>query len=220
MSTVIFDMDGVIVDSELHWVGIENTFLNDLVGTWTEDDQERILGMSATDIFKLLVSEYGLKRSWEEYMAHYRELAQIIYGERSNLIGSVAEVIRELSSNGHTIGLASSSPRGWIDIVVDRFLIRDQFRAIVSSEDVGGVGKPAPDIYLHCIKSLDHAIAAPPIAIEDTDKGIRSAKAAGCYVFGFRNGFNPKQQLTEADQTLSGWNAESIDCLRKILTEC
>lgn len=219
MATVIFDMDGVIVDSELHWVGIENTFLDELVGGWTDDDQQRILGMSATDIYKLLVSEYGLARSWEDYMAHYRTLAQIIYGERSNLIGSVAEIIQEVNNDGHTVGLASSSPKSWIDIVVDRFSIRDQFRAIVSSEDVGGVGKPAPDIYLHCIELLGHPVATPSIAIEDTDKGIRSAKAAGCYVFGFRNGFNEKQTLAHADEVLTGWDLASRDLLKRRLAE-
>jgi HAD superfamily hydrolase (TIGR01509 family) len=176
--------------------------------------------MSATDIYKLLVKEYGLTRSWEDYIAHYRELAQIIYGERSNLIGKVAEIIQELNTTGHTVGLASSSPRSWIDIVVDRFALRDQFRAIVSSEDVGGTGKPAPDIYLHCIELLGHGISTPPVAIEDTDKGIRSAKSAGCHVFGFRNGFNPKQSLAEADEILTGWGTESIYLLKRTLEEC
>lgn len=219
MATIIFDMDGVIVDSELHWVEIENSFLNDLVGGWSEDDQERILGMSAVDIYKLLCTDYGLTRSWEDYMDHYRVLAEVIYGEKSNLIGDVAILFEELNREGHTLGLASSSPKDWIKIVVDRFSIRDQFRALVSSEDVGGVGKPAPAIYLHCLEKLGPEISIPAFAIEDTDKGVRSAKAAGCYCFGFRNGFNPKQKLTEADELLTGWTAESKQLLKRTVTE-
>jgi len=195
---VIFDMDGVLVDSEVHWRKVEHEFLAELVPGWSETDQQRILGMSAYDVHSLLVEKYGLKKTRDEYVDHYRLMARRIYGERSSLLEGAAESLEQLHRARITLGLASSSPHDWIGIVLDRFGFRQYFKAVISSDDVGGKGKPLPGIYLHAAAQIDY----PPsrcVAIEDSRKGVQSAKAAGMKCVGLRNGFNGEQNLSAAD---------------------
>ena len=210
MGAVIFDMDGVIVDSELHWKAVEAEFLQGLVGRWSDEDQRGIIGMSLYDIHARLVDNYGLSQSREEFVHFYKDLSKVIYGERASLIPGFSETIQALVQRGTPIGLASSSPHSWIGMVLDRFALRSHFKVVVSSDDVDGRGKPAPDIYLFAAD----AIGFDPtrcLAIEDSSKGIKSAKAAGMRCFGLRNGHNDDQDLSESDAVLEGFDPQSIE---------
>ncbi len=208
MSAVIFDMDGVIVDSELHWKSVEAEFLQGLVGRWEDSDQRGIIGMSLYDIHLRLVEHYGLELSKEQFVEFYKDLSGVIYGERVSLIPGFLETIQSLAAAGTRIGLASSSPHSWIAMVLDRFDLRKHFNAVVSSDDVEGRGKPAPDIYLFAANAVG---AAPTrcVAIEDSSKGIKSAKAAGMKCFGLRNGHNDDQDLSAADFILDGFDGST-----------
>ena len=216
MGAVIFDMDGVIVDSELHWKAVEAEFLQGLVGRWGDDDQRGIIGMSLYDIHARLVDNYGLTQTREEFVHFYKDLSKVIYGERSGLIPGFSETIQALVGSGTTIGLASSSPHSWIGMVLDRFALRGHFRAVVSSDDVQGRGKPAPDIYLFAADALG-VRPRKCVAIEDSSKGIRSAKAAGMCCFGLRNGHNDDQDLSEADGVLEGFDPQSSERIHSAL---
>ncbi len=201
IQAVIFDMDGVLVDSEVHWKKVENEFLGGIVPGWSAEDQRGILGMSAYDVHALLVERYGATLSRQEYVEYYIGMAREIYGEHSRLIAGALQSIESFHRARMPLALASSSPHDWIGIVLDRFELRRFFPVVVSSDDVGGKGKPAPDIYLLTAEKLG---VAPEhcAAIEDSTKGIASAKAAGMFCAGFRNGFNDNQSLDEADAVL------------------
>ena len=216
MAAVIFDMDGVIVDSELHWKAVEAEFLQGLVGSWGDEDQRGIIGMSLYDIHQRLVDRYQLQISREEFLHFYRDLSKIIYGERASLIPGFSETIQSLVDGGVRVGLASSSPHSWIGMVLDRFNLRPHFTAVVSSDDVEGRGKPAPDIYLFAAGVMG---IAPErcLAIEDSSKGVTSAKSAGMRCFGLRNGHNEDQDLSAADAVLDGFAAESLQAVREAL---
>lgn len=203
---VFFDMDGVLVDSERHWHDIESTFLQRLILDWSEADQHSILGMSIYQIYEVLVRERGLALSKTEFMHAYRDLSCEIYGELSELIPGVRECLDTLSTLQIPAALVSSAPRAWVDIVLSRFELEDVFAFSVSSDDVGGVGKPAPDVYLHALgQAVIHSASSSvqPIAIEDSKKGIASAKSAGIFCLGFRNGFNCQQDFSEADEEIN-----------------
>ena len=195
---VIFDMDGVLVDSEVHWRRVEHEFLGELIPGWCEADQQAILGMSAYDVHALLVEKYGLKKTRDEYVDHYRAMARTIYGKQSSLIEGAAECLASLTDAGVTLALASSSPHDWIGIVLDRFEFRKHFKAVASSDDVSGRGKPLPDIYLHTARQISYS-PVRCVAIEDSRKGVQSAKSAGMKCVGLRNGFNTEQNLSAAD---------------------
>ena len=74
MDAFIFDMDGVIVDSELHWKSLEGFFLKALVPTWTSADQDRIIGLSVHDLYRVLSTEYGLTGTKEEFLERYHAM--------------------------------------------------------------------------------------------------------------------------------------------------
>src|SRR5919199_6597257 len=134
MDAFIFDMDGVIVDSELHWKSLEGFFLQSLVPTWGSADQGRIIGLSVHDLYRLLRDEYGLTDSKAQFLELYHAMAADIYGRKASLLGGFTELLAALNRGGIPIALASSSPRSWIDIVLGRFDLRGAFRAVVSAD--------------------------------------------------------------------------------------
>ncbi len=201
MDAVIFDMDGVIVDSEIHWKTTEGYFLQSLIPTWSINDQDKILGLGVHDLYALLASTYQLQKTKEQFLELYQEMANVIYGQKVSLIEGFTELLSALHANHIPVALASSSPWTWINIMLERFNLRESFQAIVSADELEGEGKPSPAIYLLTAKRLS---VSPTrcIAIEDSKNGVLSAKNAGMYCIGFRNGFNDEQDLSRADMII------------------
>jgi HAD superfamily hydrolase (TIGR01509 family) len=194
-------MDGVIVDSELHWKSLESFFLSSLVPAWGSVDQSKILGLSMDHIYTLLTSEYGLQTSREQFMERYDELANEIYEKKTSLLPGVADLLAKLNQHQIPVALASSSPKSWINIVLRRFALHESFQAVVSADDVNGEGKPSPAIYLLAARLLN----VPPsqcIAIEDSTNGVISAKNADMFCIGLSNGFNEDQDISRADMII------------------
>jgi HAD superfamily hydrolase (TIGR01509 family) len=197
-TAVIFDMDGVLVDSELHWKKLEGFFLQSLVPTWSAGDQGKIIGLSVHDLYSMLTTDYGLQKSKEEFLDLYHVMARDIYTVHVSLIEPFPRLLADLKARAVPVALASSSPRAWIDMMLERFSLAELFTEVVSSDELQGKGKPAPDIYLLTAQRL----GVPPeqcLVIEDSRNGVLSAKAAGMYCIGFRNGFNEEQDLSDAD---------------------
>ena len=201
MDAVIFDMDGVIVDSEIHWKTTEGYFLQSLIPTWNMSDQDKIIGLAVHDLYALLVSTYQLAKTKEQFLELYQEMANEIYGQKVSLMEGFTELLSVLHANHIPVALASSSPQTWINIMLERFNLRQSFQAIVSADELEGEGKPSPAIYLLTAKRLGvHPTRC--IAIEDSKNGVLSAKNAGMYCIGFRNGFNAEQDLSRADMII------------------
>lgn len=207
-------MDGVIVDSEVHWKDSEGFFLKSLLPGWGPDDQSKIIGISIYDTYDMLAGQYGLNKTREEFMALYQEIAKEIYMEKASLIEGFQELLMLARDKGMSTALASSSRRTWIDMLMERFDLLPFFDATVSIEDLPGAnGKPAPDIYLHTAEILG-VQPGDCIVIEDSKSGVLSAKRAGMFCIGFRNGFNEDQDLSAADVTVEGYAGitEIADC--------
>lgn len=202
--TVIFDMDGVIVDSELHWEKLEPQYLSSTIPDWNSTTYDQLTGLNLSDVYSFLFTNYDEVPNQVEFRAAYEAMADIIYGELISLLPDVKVVIESLHTNGVTLGIASSSPRRWIDIVLKRFGLQTYFSSVLSSSDIGGKGKPSPDIYLASAKALKTDIE-DCIVIEDSRNGVLAAKSAGMYCYGLRNGFNTSQDLSEADEVITGF---------------
>jgi HAD superfamily hydrolase (TIGR01509 family) len=198
MHAVIFDMDGVMVESESHWRIFERDFLTSLTSTWTQADQRKILGLGLDDLYTLLSSEYHVKTTKDQFVRRYHERAREIYGQHVALTEGFSDVLSLLNQHRVLVGLASSSPRNWIDLVLQRFGLQGSFQVVVSAEEVEGKGKPEPAIYLLTTQQLG-VPAARCVAIEDSKNGVLSAKQAGMFCIGLRNGFNEEQDLSKAD---------------------
>lgn len=216
MRAVIFDMDGVIVDSEIHWRRIECDFLQGLIPGWNEESQKQLIGMSMNDAHELLVRKYGLKNSLEEFQAYYADLASSVYGEHSDLIPGALATIVELHAKGVILGIASSSPHEWIDLVLKRFSLERYFSVKVSADDVHGRGKPSPDVYLLAAERLG-VLPENCVAVEDTDKGVQSAKQAGMRCVGLRNENIEDQTLEQADVSVSGFGEQFLNTLDQLM---
>ena len=201
MDAVIFDMDGVIVDSELHWKTVEGYFLQSVIPTWSSSDQSRIIGIGVHDLYALLSSEYGLQKTEEQFLELYQEMASEIYGQKVSLLEGFSDLLATLKKHHIPVALASSSPKTWIDIVLQRFHLLESFKVVVSADELEGDGKPSPAIYLLTAKRLG---VSPDrcMAIEDSKNGVLSAKNAGMFCIGFRNGFNDEQDLSRADRII------------------
>ncbi len=202
MDTIFFDMDGVIIDSELHWKKIQSDFLKKIIPTWTSEKQKELIGLSAHDVYMLLVSKFSLKLSKEEYFEYYKDISHEIYAVNSSLIPGVLDTIKFYQTK--KLAIVSSAPHDWINIVVKRFELEKYFIEIISADDVAGVGKPNPAIYELAVSKLN-AVKLKTVTIEDSEKGVISAKAAGITAIGFRNGFNEHQDLSKADYLISSF---------------
>ena len=195
---VIFDMDGVIVESESHWKTFERDFLPSLIPAWSYADQQKILGLGLDDLYTLLSSEYSLQQTKDQFVLLYHERAKEIYGQKVSLTAGFSDLLSRLNRHRMLVGLASSSPRNWIDLVLQRFGLQDSFQVVVSADEVAGKGKPSPAIYLLTAQRLGIP-TAHCIAVEDSKYGVLSAKHARMFCIGLRNGLNGEQDLSKAD---------------------
>jgi len=198
---VLWDMDGVLIDSERHWDSLGDLFLEDVVTDWDAFDKTRLVGRSLRDIYNLFQDEYGIAITFEEYVEEYNKLAKFIYQNKAELLPHAISTLTEIQNAGTTQGLVSSSSHMWIEYALKRFPLRQFFDVIVSSDDVDGVGKPDPAIYTFACNQ----IGVPPdqaIVVEDSTPGITAAREAGSTVIGFDHQDNI-QDLAGADIFIS-----------------
>ncbi|MEQ4725319.1 HAD family phosphatase [Nonomuraea sp. B19D2] len=174
----MFDLDGVLVDSEPVWEEVRRAFVADHGGTWQPDTQSRLMGMSTAEWAAYLHS-LGVSLPPDEIARRVVDQMAARYRDEVPLMPGAVETVRRLSESV-TLGLASSSPRTLIDVVLDAAELKECFAATVSTEEVER-GKPAPDGYLETARR----IGVDPqecVAVEDSSNGLRSAHAAGMRV--------------------------------------
>ncbi|MEO8288090.1 MAG: HAD family phosphatase [Chloroflexota bacterium] len=203
MQAFIFDMDGVIVDSELHWQSVEGFFLQSLIPGWTQADQGRIIGLSQSNLYTLLNTEYGFTGDKDAFAAEYHTMAESIYRDKVALLPGFLDLITLLRAKRVPVALASSSPRAWIELVLDKFDLHDKFEMVVSAQEVGGEGKPSPAIYLYTAEKLG-VEPQSCVVLEDSRNGVISARNAGMFCIGLRNGFNEEQDISAANIIVEG----------------
>jgi len=179
IEAVVFDLDGVIVDSEPVWEQVRRQVVAEHGGRWAPDAQQRIMGMSTAEWARYLSQDLGVGLPPETVAATVIERMRARYRAGVPLMPGAAGAVRGLAAHW-PLGLASSSPPGLIDAVLDGAGLRECFTATLSTEQVAR-GKPAPDIYL----AVTGLLGRPPgacAAVEDSTNGLRSAAAAGLQV--------------------------------------
>jgi len=182
MDAVIFDLDGVLVDSERIWDEVRRAVVAEHGGTWREEATRAQQGMSTPEWARYLVEELGAQLSPPEIATLVVKRMAARYAEEPPLIPGAVDVVRQVSARW-PVAIASSSPviliKGFLDVT------GLPVGAAVSSEQVGA-GKPAPDVYLRAAGLLGVA-PADCAAVEDTTNGLRSALAAGMAVYAVPN---------------------------------
>lgn len=213
---VIFDMDGVIIDSEPAHYEVNKIIFNNLNITVSDSEYSKFIGVSNPVMWKVLKERHGLQQSVEELVINQTN-ANLDYIRNSNEkpIPGVISLLKEIKSYGLSIGLASSSPLEGINLVLDKFDIRNYFSSVISGENLKR-GKPYPDIFLDTAKSME-VNPSECIVIEDSKHGVRAAKAAGMKCIGFRNANSGNQDLSIADLIVDSLEELNLSILRNLL---
>jgi HAD superfamily hydrolase (TIGR01509 family) len=198
---VVFDLDGLLLDTEQVWDEVREALTRERGGRWHDRAQADMMGMSSTEWSTYMHDVLGLAEPPEELNRLVVERMQERYRERLPLIDGAVDAVRRLGEQW-PLGLASSSNRELIDLALELMDVGDLFRVTVSSEEVER-GKPAPDVYLEAARKLGVA-PEQAVAIEDSGAGIRAAKAAGMRVIAVPNPHfpPPSEALERADVVL------------------
>jgi HAD superfamily hydrolase (TIGR01509 family) len=191
IEAVVFDLDGVIVDSEQVWDDVREAYTREQGGTYTDRAARDMMGMSSVEWSRYLADVLGVPGTPEEINAAVVERMLARYGNDPPLIPGAVDAVRRIAARW-PLGIASSSNPELIDVVVRASGLADVFEVAVSSQEVPR-GKPAPDVYLEAARRLD----ADPVrcgAVEDSHNGIRSAKSAGMRVVAVPNPHYPPDE--------------------------
>jgi HAD superfamily hydrolase (TIGR01509 family) len=184
IDAVVFDLDGVLVDSEHVWDEVREALARERGGRWHGRAQADMMGMSSPEWSRYMHEVIGLEEPPEEINAEVVRRMREQYAESLPLVDGAVDAVRRVAGS-FRLGLASSSNRPLIDAVLAASGLAPVFEATVSAEEVAR-GKPAPDVFLEAARRLgvDPRACA---AVEDSANGIRAARAAGMRVVAIPN---------------------------------
>ena len=207
IDAVVFDMDGVLVDSEHVWDEVREQYARETGGTYTERATRDMMGMSSLEWSRYMAETLGVPGTPQEINDAIVQRMLERYGDAPPLIPGAVQAARRLGERW-PLAIASSSNPELIEVVLRAARLGELFAVAVSSQEVPR-GKPAPDVYLEAARRLG-VEATRCAAVEDSHNGIRSAKAAGMRVVVFPNiHFPPDDEaMAQADVVI-----ESLDDL-------
>jgi HAD superfamily hydrolase (TIGR01509 family) len=212
IDAVVFDLDGLLLDSEQVWDDAREQLAKERGGRWHARAQRDMMGMSSTEWSRYMHETIGLPEPPEEINREVVERLSAIYREHLPVLPGAREAVERLAARW-PLGLASSSNRELIDLTLELLGVAHLFAATVSSEEVAR-GKPAPDVYLEAVRRLevDPARAA---AVEDSQNGILAAKAARMRVLAIPNRHFPPDgdALAHADLVLDSLDGLTPDAV-------
>ncbi|WP_227376301.1 HAD family hydrolase [Haladaptatus halobius] len=210
VQAILFDMDGVLVDSEPYW----QRFWREEVFADVENGDpclEDVTGRNFRESLVELAQTYGLPGGPERYARQFETAADTVYGEHVSITSGIPELFETLRERGFDVGIVSSAPVDWIETVVERFDLTP-VDVVVSAEHLDDPGKPEPFIYEYAAAELDVDSTAC-IVVEDSVNGVRAAAQAGSTVIRFCQGSEVKP-TNETD-----FIANSPQDLRRTLLE-
>ncbi|HTX46602.1 MAG TPA: HAD family phosphatase [Solirubrobacteraceae bacterium] len=188
VEAVVFDLDGVLLDSEQRWNEAKHALVIDAGGRWRDDAPRAMMGMSSTEWAAYLRDSLGVPLDVEQINREVVARMEALYRSSLPLLPGAVEAVHAMGARW-PLGLASSSNREIIDLALGLANVGDLFEVTVSSEEVTR-GKPAPDVYLEACRRLGVAPSAA-VAIEDSSNGLRSAAAAEMTVIAVPNEHYP-----------------------------
>jgi HAD superfamily hydrolase (TIGR01509 family) len=216
IKTVIFDMDGVIVDTEpVHHYAFRQHFkaLNIDV---SPEMYASFTGNSTRNVFQKLKNHFKLTQDIDDLIDVKRQLFNEAFDKKEDLflLDGVENLIKELHQNGMQLVLASSSAKVTINRIFTRFKLHQYFTHIVSGEDFEN-SKPDPAIFIHAA-FLSKTPKENCIVIEDSTNGIKAAKAAGIYCIGYDSPNSKLQDYSLADEVISDFSDLNLEKIRAI----
>lgn len=215
--SVIFDMDGVIVDTEPIYRKLNNSIYKNLGIEITSEEQNGFAGTTPNDKWTSLKERFNLKQSVKELTTSSSGVKYDYLANDENeipLVVGVDKLIRKLKSDGFTIAVASSSPKRNVEIILKRTNLIEYFDCIVSGTEVEK-GKPNPEIFLKAAHILNANVCDCTV-IEDSGNGIKAARSAKMKCVGFRNLNSGIQNIENADIIIDCYNEQNINKIVKL----
>ncbi|MFB6070580.1 MAG: HAD family hydrolase [Halanaeroarchaeum sp.] len=206
VDAVVFDMDGVIVDTESYWIEEERAILDEALPEGHDVDPLDITGINVHDQYEMLSAEYDMRLGPEEYFDRFDERAARVY-ERADLLPEFHALLDDLRSRNVPVGVCTSSYPRWIDIVFDSHDLEGRFDEVLSAASLDAPGKPEPDIYETMAERL-HVDPAAMVVVEDSENGVAAAAAAGAYTVAYgahaHDGidYSPADEVVETPEDL------------------
>jgi HAD superfamily hydrolase (TIGR01509 family) len=215
IAAVIFDMDGVLVDTEKSWQRARIDFAASLGKSWTLDDQRRLMGSSTREWVKYMQERLELDMPDPQVEDAIKSRLLSYYEQELPILPGAVEAI-QLAARHYRVGLASGSAHWAIDAIMRITGLRPLFGSLVSGDEVAH-GKPAPDVFLETARRL----GTPPgqvAGIEDSGNGIRALKAAGMKAIAVPTPEIPLalEVLAMADVTLASLTQFDLELLQKL----
>lgn len=209
ISTVIFDMDGVIIDSEPIYFEVEQSLFREVGLELTKEEHSKYVGRS--DLWETVVNKYNLDVNIDEIhkkeKSRYLDIIENSFDDGP--IDGVEKVIQDLHANGITLVLASSSEMKNIELVLTKFGLLKYFDLRISGDDLD-TSKPHPEIFEEAAKMAQ----TPPekcLVIEDSTNGVKAAKAANMKCIGFKNPNSGNQDLSPADFVIESFDEFDLE---------
>jgi HAD superfamily hydrolase (TIGR01549 family) len=216
INTVIFDMDGVLINSEpVHRRHAEEMFA-ELGLHLTSEEQQKLVGRSALDTWKYVINAHNIDETPEGLLKRSRGkyLKVLIDSDEVEMVDGAHALIDRLENNGYHLLLASSATSITITEVLRKWNLKDFFPLFIGGDMVHS-SKPNPEIFLK-IAELAQVKPEECVVIEDADHGVTAANNAGMKSIGFRNKLSGSQKLTHADVVVDDLNEITIELLREL----
>ncbi len=213
MEAVIFDMDGVIIDSELLHVKLERELLEEFGGKISAVEHEAFIGTTDYYMWSTLKAKFDLAPSVDELIKIKKErFIQNIH--EIKLVDNFYKFMLMLYNENYALALASSNNRINVDLIMDKFDLDQYIKVSISGEEIVK-SKPDPEILLKVAQKL----AVKPhhcLVIEDAAVGVSAAKSAGMQCIGFKNPNSGRQDLSKADLVVGSFNALNLDIIKEL----
>jgi HAD superfamily hydrolase (TIGR01509 family) len=216
-AAVVFDLDGVLLDSEQVWNEAKEELVRERGGTWRDEAPRDMMGMSSLEWSAYLHDELGVDLDPGAISDAVVARLEEIYRERLPLLDGAAEAVERLAGRW-PLGLASSSNREIIDLFLELSGLGRYFEVTLSSEEVAR-GKPYPDVY----REAAHRLGSEPadcVAVEDSSNGIKAARAAGMGVIALPNPHYPpgEEELSGADVQIGALHELTVELVERVRT--
>lgn len=201
MESVLFDMDGVLVDSVSHKYDHWERVLNEQFGL-SAVDTGSLIGLNTHDKYEHLVDSLGLQADRDAFVRALEQDTERVYEDRVSLLPGVEETFEWLDDAGVPIGLVSAADRQYVDLVVDRFDLSRDLSVVATRADVPDRNKPDPAIYRYAATEIG-VEPSRCLAIEDSPHGVSAATGAGAYCLAYAPSGTPERDVSHAAEVVT-----------------
>lgn len=213
MKVIIFDMDGVLIDSEPAYLEMNLKLFSEFGIEMNDKNYKALVGMPSLEMWTMLKQKYDLKKNVEQIIQLEKgRMYDILNSDLiSGPINGVINLLNRLKSDDYRLSVASSSAGRNVELVLNKLNLSEYFEYVISGEEVIN-GKPAPDIFLK-VAGYFNRLPHECFVIEDSTNGIAAAKSAGMHCLGFSNNNSNLQDLTGADIIINGFDGEDSELI-------